>query len=157
MEGPNAVHQAVLTELMVAFHSLIKAGKGKSRVFPSPFDVELFPGGNTVLQPDLVIICDRSRLTGHVVGAPDLVVEIISPSTRRKDHGKKLALYMAAGVREYWIVDPYRQTVVVYDFRVDALVHIYGFGDRIPVAIWDNACCVDFAEIKEAVADLMEE
>jgi len=93
--------------------------KDRCRVFPAPFDVILatdhdFQNARTVLQPDITVVCDAEKLkTGGCFGAPDLVIEIISPSTVRRDLHEKLKLYEAFGVPEYWIVHPRDKTLVI--------------------------------------------
>ena len=108
-------HQGIGMELIGQFYTFLK-GK-KCRVFPAPFDVRLnaSAGDDTVLQPDIVIICDPSILSGTgCKGVPDMVVEILSPSTQRRDRLDKLQQYQKAGVREYWIVDPESKMVSAY-------------------------------------------
>ena len=87
------------------------------KVFHAPFDVRLnaAAGDDTVVQPDLVVICDRAKLSGTgCVGVPDMVIEILSPSTSSWDKVVKFNKYLEAGVREYWIVDPDSKTVSVH-------------------------------------------
>ena len=79
------------------------------------------------------------------------MAEILSPSTRRKDMTLKLSKYTEAGVREYWIIDHKEKKVIVYDIENDALPQIYGFRDKVPVAIFDGRCQVDFAEIDDTL------
>lgn len=120
MESPSDIHQTISMELARQLANFLM-GK-KCRVFSAPFDVRLFeqPGDtpkdvDTVVQPDLTVVCDQSKIDRRGIhGAPDLVVEITSPSTRRYDRLLKLNRYMRAGVREYWIVDPAERLVWVY-------------------------------------------
>ncbi len=123
--GPRRRHQALLTRLIQPLATLLK---GKScQVFAAPFDV-IFPAGDeadedvdTVVQPDLAVFCDPSKLTERGArGAPDLVIEILSPSTSRKDQNEKLALYERSGVREYWVVDPAGKWICVYRPKAEA-------------------------------------
>jgi len=111
---PNQQHQKISVELTVQFGVFLK---GKScELFTAPFDVRLNVNedDDTVCQPDLLVVCDHSKLDGKCCnGAPDLVIEISSPSTARHDRVIKLRLYQKAGVREYWIVDPETKTVQV--------------------------------------------
>lgn len=104
------------------------------------------------MKPDVLVICDRSRVIRRCIyGAPDFVVEILSPSTRRKDVTIKLNKYMNAGVREYWVIDPIQRKVLVYDFFAETYPVIYGFDTKIPVAIWDGDCVIDFQEISDYI------
>lgn len=113
-----------------------------------PVDVQLDRDERTMVVPDVIVVCDEEQyLHRHVIGAPDLVVEVLSPSTRDYDRGLKAYKYRQAGVREYWMVDPEGETVVVYDFEEQGPTRIYGFGDQIPVGISDGACVIDLAKI----------
>lgn len=127
-------------------------------LFPAPLDVQLDCDNKTMVQPDMVIICDYNKLRKkNVFGAPDFVIEILSGSTRKKDSIKKLQKYENAGVREYWIVDPDKKKVIVYEFEVEMSPTIYGFEDRIPVGIFGGDCIVDFTEIYAYVRVLYDE
>lgn len=119
MAPPSTSHQLISGEL---FRQLANFLEGKKcRAIPAPFAVRLFEGENdvpsdvqTVVEPDISVICDTNKLDAHgCKGAPDMVIEILSPSTRRHDRMVKLNLYQRAGVREYWIVSAGEQTVEV--------------------------------------------
>lgn len=118
--APSMAHQALSMELGHSIRSFL--GKGGCRVFAAPFDVLLpeSPGQAAddvpnVVQPDLAVICDPSRLRPFgCVGAPDWVIEILSPYTSRRDMVQKLALYERHGVGEYWVIDPGNRYVHVY-------------------------------------------
>ena len=118
--APSMAHQALSTELLFAIRSFL--GTGGCRVFAAPFDVLLpeSPGQATddvanVVQPDLSIVCDPSGLRSYgCEGAPDWIIEILSPYTSRRDMLEKLKLYERHGVREYWVVDPGNRYVHVY-------------------------------------------
>ena len=126
-------------------------------VFPAPTDVRLFKDDRTIVQPDIVVLCDRNKLTRRrIEGAPDLLIEILSVSSRTKDNRIKLAKYADAGVREYWTIDPDRQKIVVYDFEHAEDPVIYGFHDRIPVRIWGGSLEVDFQQIYDRIGFLLE-
>ena len=118
------------------------------RVFHAPFDVKLFDRPLTIVQPDLMIVCDKNKLDGkRCNGAPDFIIEIISPGNPSDDYIRKLYYYKNAGVREYWIVDPRTRKVIVYyleqsDFGMEA----YTFEDRIKVNIYDDLW-IDFNEL----------
>ena len=102
---PTIQHQEIVGNLYLQIGNFLK-GK-RCRAFLPPFGVKLFNDEDTVLLPDILIICDKSKLEGRVVhGAPDFVVEILSPSTSKRDKLIKYNLYQKAGVREYWIIDP---------------------------------------------------
>lgn len=122
MASPTRLHQELSGELFFAIKSYLKSKKGKCRVYSAPFDVQLKEGDDTVLVPDLSVICDTDKLTKHgCIGAPDWIIEIVSPSNPRHDYITKLHLYNEAGVREYWIVEPRTKIVYVYDLQDDEL------------------------------------
>ena len=91
----------------------------------------------------------------RLYGAPDFIIEILSPSTRYHDQFRKLNKYRLAGVREYWIIDPDRKTVMVWHFEKDDNIALYSFRDRIPVGIYDGELVIDFAEIDDMVTPWM--
>ena len=101
-----------------------------------------------MVQPDVLVVCDENNISEErVYGAPDLVIEVLSPSTRRKDLFIKAKKYSDAGVRECWIVDPRDEQVIVYDYENDNTVSAYTFRDQIPVGIFGGDLVIDFAEI----------
>jgi Uma2 family endonuclease len=118
MSSPSETHQAMSGELLLQFGNFLR--RKPCRVYHAPFDVRLFPkedeSDTTVVQPDLLVVCDMSKLSdGRACrGAPDLVVEIQSFSTSLMDRKVKRELYEEAGVREYWIVNPETFEVLVY-------------------------------------------
>lgn len=115
--APSLDHQAASIRFSSQFLHLIEEA-GLGRVFAAPVDVHL--GRGTLVQPDLVVVVRRNRsILGHkkVTGVPDLLVEILSPSTKRGDRKRKFNRYERAGVREYWIVDPEKQVVEQYVLR----------------------------------------
>ena len=121
----------------------------------APLDVQLDCDDRTMVQPDLLVVCDRSKVQKKVVyGAPDLVVEVLSPATRRKDMSIKLAKYTEAGVREYWLVDPDKKKILVYLLEEDDLPTIYGFRDQVPVGIFGEELCVDFTQIDDYISEI---
>lgn len=115
MESPGAKHQRIVYELGYAIGSYIKKNKGKCRVYPGPFDVELPTEKGTVVVPDITIICDTSKVDEKgCKGVPDWIIEVLSASTQSRDKKEKLSVYEQVGVREYWIVDPFENKVCVY-------------------------------------------
>lgn len=142
--APNRVHQGILVALVLQFGNFFK-GKKPCRVYPAPFDVRLPTPGeteastSTVVQPDLVVVCDPAKLDDRgCKGAPDLAVEILSPHTAAMDLKRKLGLYERAGVREYWIVQPVEKAVTVYLLAADGTYGrpaIYTGEDRIRVTV----------------------
>lgn len=158
MASPTHIHQLISGEIYQKFAEYIDKNKSTCISMYAPLDVQLDCDDRTMIQPDIMVICDRSKFQrGLVFGAPDLVVEILSKSTKRKDSLLKTAKYANAGVREYWIVDPKQKKVVVYDFEHEDYPVIYGFEDKVPVRIFNGECEVDFAEIYEYISFLYED
>lgn len=117
----------------------------------APVDVNLDDDDKTMLQPDVLVLCHEDRDERYVHGAPEFVVEIISKYSRKTDTIIKLNKYMNAGVGEYWIVDPYNETVTVYDFGSDIFPAHYTFDDVVPVGISGGECSIDFRKIKDVL------
>jgi hypothetical protein len=110
-----------------------------------------------MVQPDVVILCHEEKLKRWgIYGAPDFVLEVVSPSSRRKDNIKKMGKYMNAGVREYWILDPYHQRLVVYFFESELCPMIYGLDKPVPVGIYDGALEITFTHIAEWIPQEMK-
>ena len=154
MNAPAFVHQMLLGRLHIAFYHCIQGKEVPCEVFLAPCDVRLDKDNYTMVQPDLLVICrDEDFLHAkRLEGAPDLAVEILSSSTRSKDMVLKLYKYQKAGVREYWIVDPKNQVVIVHCFEnEDYIPVIYTFDDKIPVGISAGHCVIDFGEIKKDI------
>lgn len=158
MASPIDIHQLISSEIWGGLREYIKNNKGMCIPVMAPMDVQLDQDNKTMVQPDVLVICDRNKFkNGRIFGAPDFIVEVLSPSTRKKDLYLKLAKYVNAGVREYWLVDPDKKKVMVYDLENDELVALYSFEDKVPVRIFDNQCIVDFAEIYDYIRFLYNE
>ena len=138
--APNRMHQTILSELHAAIHTYLKSKCGSCHVYPAPFAVNLDGDDKDWVEPDISVICDPNKLTERgCSGAPDWIIEIISPSDPRRDLIYKLNLYAKAGVREYWIVDPRSQAVLVYYLeQKDFCVKAYTFQDKIKVNIYKD-------------------
>jgi len=151
MGSPDPRHALATTALVVQFADYIKKKGGTCKVLPGPVDVQLDADSKTVVAPDLSILCDLTLLhNGRIVGAPDFVLEIVSQSNRENDYTRKVYKYFYAGVREYWIVDPQLEKILVYDFKNHGLnPSIYGFRSEIPVRIYNGDCVIDFASVAE--------
>ncbi len=147
MASPSQIHQTILTELLVSIRGYLKQKNGSCQVFPAPFGVMLSSSPLTIVQPDIMIICDRNKLDGkRCSGAPDFIIEIVSPASASSDYIRKLFYYQNYGVREYWIVDPRRKIVTVNYFADNILNVQYSFDSIIKVNIYDDLY-IDFAEI----------
>ncbi|MBQ9155442.1 MAG: Uma2 family endonuclease [Eubacterium sp.] len=153
METPAMIHQKILGDLYVLFRRCADHHDMPCEVYLSPCDVRLDMDNYTMVQPDLLVICrDYDIHAIRYEGAPDLVVEILSPSTRSKDMILKLYKYQNAGVREYWIVDPKFQTVTVHSFDEEEYQpRTYDFNSKIPIAISGGECEIDFSMIMDGI------
>lgn len=155
MAAPTSVHQILSGKIFNKLDEYVSNKKGTCIPIISPIDVQLDCDDKTMVQPDVVVICDRSKIIVRCIyGAPDFVVEIQSSSTAKKDAIIKLRKYKAAGVREYWMVDPDKKKIVVYDWNKSEIPIVYGFDDKVPVGIFTEECKIDFAEIYEQIAFL---
>ena len=151
MASQSHLHQAVLGQLYLQLAPCVEEHPECEILF-APSDVRLNNDDYTMVQPDLFIVCNnRDNDSRRLNGAPDFVTEVLSPSNRAHDMYRKLAKYHGAGVREYWIVDPERQKIIVYDLEHDAPPTIYTFQDTVPVLIFGGSCGVDFSRILERV------
>lgn len=137
MAPPSRMHQEIVSALHWKIRSYITERKGSCKVYPAPFAVNLDADDKNWVEPDISVICDRGKLTDKgCVGAPDWIIEIVSPSSRRNDYSRKVPLYLDAGVREYWIVDPARERTTVYYFEEDEAPVMYPFSQPVPVSIY---------------------
>jgi len=150
MAPPLRVHQGIITQLVYQIESYLK-GK-KCKVYPAPFAVRLFPekddSDTTVFEPDIVVICDADKLDDKGCnGAPDLVIEIISPSTARYDRIYKFRKYQQAGVKEYWIVDPETKSVQVCILENGRyIMSVYEDTEKAPVGVLEG-CKIDLSGV----------
>jgi Uma2 family endonuclease len=150
MAPPSANHQLIVMQLAGQLWQFLR-GK-PCRVFPAPFGVRLFPQedlrDDTFLEPDIVVICDPSKITKTgCEGAPDMVVEILSPSNTRHEMLLKFKKYLAAGVKEYWVVDGEEKTVEVHVFDQGRYItSVAEGGDEIPVAALPG-CTIKLQEL----------
>ncbi len=149
MAAPSQEHQLISGEMSYQLQDFVKKNKGGCRVYTAPFDVQLDMDSRTMVQPDILVVCDRDKISSRgVYGAPDLVIEILSQASAKLDATVKLFKYLKGGVREYWIVDPGNRRIFVYRKVEDkVLLETYTFDDLVPVGIWEGKCCVDFPEI----------
>ena len=136
MASPTRMHQEITGEMYLAVANHIKASGGSCKVYIPPFAVFLFGDDSTYLEPDLTVVCNPDKLNDKgCVGAPDWIVEVLSPSSRRMDRILKMLKYRMAGVREYWIIDPDTRTVNVFLFNTDneaeEQAQLYSFEDDI--------------------------
>lgn len=145
--SPSRIHQGIISELLCEIVNYIKSNNIPCEVYLGPFDVLLTDEKDTdncknIVQPDISVICNKSKLTDKgCVGAPDLIIEVVSPFNPSNDYVRKLNLYEQFKVREYWIVNPMNENIIVY--RLDknmqyAIPEIYSFNDVVKVGIYNN-------------------
>ncbi|MDE5719043.1 MAG: Uma2 family endonuclease [Lachnospiraceae bacterium] len=145
MAAPTLTHQDILMWLSARIWSYIEEHGGSCKVLPAPFAVYIKDDEHNYVEPDVVVVCDPDKLDEKGChGAPDWVIEIVSPSSKTMDYIGKCALYEAAGVREYWIVDPKERNVAVYDFT-HGVSRQYSFTERVKVGIYEDFF-LDFGE-----------
>ena len=138
MAPPGWTHHKISRKLHQAIANYIDASHGECEALAAPFAVFLNADDKTYLEPDISVICDISKLDEKGChGAPDWVIEIVSPSSKPRDYMKKMFLYYAAGVREYWIVDPEKNMISVYGFETNT-VEQYPFDNEVPVGIFQD-------------------
>jgi len=147
--APRLRHAEVSKNIYRYLDAIVIRNKGKCKVFYAPFDVRLPKNGetaydkiDTVVQPDICVICDLSKLDEWgCCGAPDMIVEILSPSTTKKDVHEKFYLYEESGVKEYWIVHPKDKAINVYLLQENGKYDdgaLYEFEGKVPVHVFDN-------------------
>lgn len=148
MAPQSFAHQKISLALCRKLADYIDQYKGECAVVPAPFAVNLFKNDKKWLEPDISIICDKNKISDHgCEGAPDFIVEIVSPTSRKMDYSTKNTLYSDAGVREYWIVDPAKERTTVYRYEEDAAPMIVPFDQPIVVGI--------YGDLQITIADLL--
>lgn len=146
MATPTRIHQRLVMELSFRIRDYIGSNSGDCEVYPSPFAVFLNADNEIYLEPDISVICDKNKLTDEgCKGAPDWIIEIVSPPSRPMDYNKKLLKYGTAGVREYWIVDSMKQMIMVYNFEHNTFEQ-YSFSDKVKAGIYEDFE-IDFAGV----------
>ena len=136
---PSRIHQEISYQISRLLGNYIESNGGKCRVYPPPFAVNLDADDKDWAEPDISLICDPNKLTDRgCSGAPDLIFEIVSPSSRRMDYNIKNALYAQSGIREYWIVDPAKACTTVYDYDKDAAPTIIPFDQSVQCGIFPD-------------------
>lgn len=139
MAPPSPFHQELVMELSAVIHSHMKSKGGNCKVYPSPFAVNLNANDKVWVEPDISVVCDTGRIDSRgYKGAPDWIIEIVSPGSTRMDYFIKLFKYRTAGVREYWIVNPMKKAVQTYVFEGEEDSNLFSFDDEIAVCIFDG-------------------
>jgi len=152
MASPTTVHQRISFYIGFMLQSFIYSNNGSCQTFTAPLDVQLDCDDRTMVQPDVIVLCDEKKLTRErIIGAPDFIIEVLSPMNWYHDTTRKLLKYKKSGVKEYWIVMPDSFNVLVYYFEKSDLPIEYSFIDEIPVNIWNGKCKIDFKKIYEKI------
>ena len=139
MAPPSTMHQRITYAIARKISAYIDEKKGSCEVFLAPFAVFLNQDNKNYVEPDISVICDKGKLNDQGCnGAPDWVIEVTSPSNPQNDYGIKLFKYRTAGVREYWIVNPQKKSVMVYDLENEKKSNQYTFEDDTPVCIYED-------------------
>lgn len=147
MASPSQIHQSISMQLSTVINNYILRKKGPCSIFSAPFDVKLSDKPLIIVQPDIMVICDKDKLDEkRCNGAPDFIIEIVSPGNPTDDYIRKLYYYKNYGVREYWIVDPRRKTITVNYFEGNIVSVQYPFDSIIKVNIYDDLF-INFSEI----------
>lgn len=148
MASPTGLHQMIGGEIYRQIANYIMDHNGNCIPFMAPLDVQLDCDEKTMVQPDVIILCDEDKLKdGRIFGAPDFLLEVISPSTKKKDYTIKMHKYMNAGVREYWILNPYQKQLLVFCFEDEDCPMICGLDKPIPVGIYNGELEISFEHI----------
>lgn len=158
MTAPTTFHQAAAGWIHSQFLQFVHENKGPCYPFISPVDVQLDQDDYTIVQPDVMILCDREKLKfSRIYGAPDFILEVLSPSTRKKDLTLKLMKYTNAGVREYWLLDPVKKQLIQYDLEHLEMPKLYGENDEVPVLIWDGRCKISLKDLFSEISFMLPE
>lgn len=156
MNSPSMVHQEIIQAIWFKIVLFIQAHNGTCKVLQSPIDVRLDMDDRTIVQPDLLIVCDPSKIRRWGVwGAPDFVLEVISQSTAGKDYKVKAAKYMRAGVRELWLLDPIKMRLLIY-MQEDDFPYIGPLEGKRRIGIYQGALEIDLDKIREMIVEYPE-
>lgn len=148
MAPPTTTHQRIVHFLDWVIGSYIREHNGSCEVFPAPFAVFLEADGGTYVEPDLTVVCDRNKIDDKGChGAPDWVIEVVSPSSKRMDYYTKLARYKEAGVREYWIIDPDKKCIIIYDLEHEEVPMVCPLDGRVKACVYEDLE-IDFSGMK---------
>lgn len=152
MSSPLFVHQIIAGEIFAQIREYILKNKGACVPVISPVDVQLDCDNKTMVQPDVLIVCDKEKIRRFgIFGAPDFVLEVLSASTRKKDLTLKLSKYIEAGVREYWVIDPEKKILLTYDFSEEGIPSIYPLEREVGLAIYEGKLKINLDRIAESI------
>ena len=158
MASPTVIHQEIALSFFFDVQSFINSNKGPCRVYAAPIDVQIDKDDDTMVIPDAFILCDQDKnLNKKIFGAPDFILEVLSPSTRNKDMTVKLTKYRMAGVREYWIIDPKKRVLLKYNFMdEDYMPEIMPLEGETGIAIYDDRCKVNLDKMGDIIKDMTQ-
>lgn len=153
--SPSYKHQCVLVEIMAVLYQYFDENQGRCKVFITPCDVRLDKDNYTMVHPDVFVVADYGKCIqyNYCDGPPEFIVEIVSPGNPEHVYERKRVKYQNAGVKEYWIVDPMKERVVVYAFVRDFMPMIYTFNDEVESSIYSDLK-VNFLKIKEHYGEM---
>ena len=147
MATPSRIHQEIVSFLNTEITLYIRSKKGSCKVYPAPFAVYLNEDNKNYVEPDIAVICDKSKLNDKGCwGSPDWIIEVVSPSSIRQDYFIKLFKYRNTDIREYWIVDPLKKRIITYNFETEDVLE-YTFTEKVKVGIYEDLE-INFAEIE---------
>lgn len=153
--APSRIHQKIIMKVSNQLENYIKANNGSCEVYPAPFDVILINdnedvnSSKNIVQPDISVICDKSKLTDKgCTGSPDMIIEVVSPYNPSNDFVKKLNLYEKYKAKEYWIINPMKKNILVYTLTDNGydMPNMYSFNDIVPVSIF-REFNIDFSSL----------
>lgn len=146
MAPPSTKHQLITGELYAVIRNYLKEKSGPCKAYISPFAVFLNENSTNYVEPDISVICNPSKVDNKgCKGAPDWIIEVVSPGSRRMDYSTKLFKYRSAAVQEYWLVDPDKNRIMVWNFETDDTEE-YTFSDTVKAGIYDDLS-IDFTEL----------
>ena len=149
MASPSQIHQSISMQLSTVINNYILRKKGPCSIFSAPFDVKLSDSPLIIVQPDIMVVCDKNKLDEkRCNGAPDFIIEIVSPANPSDDYIRKLYYYKNYEVREYCIVDPRRKVITVNYFENNIVSVQYPFDSVIKVNIFDDLL-INFSDIAD--------
>lgn len=148
--APTILHQRIVGKLFYEFTDYINKHGGKCEALISPVSVQFENDDRTLLLPDLLVVCDTTKVRRDgVMGAPDFVLEVISKATGKRDYAYKTAIYAKQGVREYWILDPMKKCLITYFFENDYMPTMHFGNEKVPVMIYEGELEIDLSVISE--------
>ena len=146
MGTPSYTHQRISLFLSTKIANYIENKNGKCKVAYAPLAVYLNKDNKTYVEPDIFVVCDESKLDEKGCwGCPDWIIEIVSPTSKQRDYLVKLFKYRNSGVREYWVVDPLKKRITVYNFEIETIEE-YNFNDIVKVGIYEDLE-IDFSKL----------